>query len=552
MRKKKLLVVLASLALLSSCTSPDAIKPVNPTSSSSQVISFDKDKDYVADFKLNVSDEDFAKLMEDPSTVQSEKENYLDFRRDGAEQVMTASTDPKDYFINYVDGDTTHVQTRNYGYTVKIRYLGIDTPESTSEIEEWGKTASNFNKETLSKAKHIILEGQQTALTGKIDTSSAHTTAASADGNGRSLAYVWYTDKEDPVKDDFRCLNLEMVYNGFSQGIGSVSEMGKTFYNTFYEASKSAEYNKRGEFSGKKDPNFCYDAPANLTLKELYESSSNLISTDSPYADQKTLYRIHGFVSRRLETAFYIQDQASYSGEAPEAYGIYVFTYAETPIREGDEVDVIGIISVYGGCYQMQGISYHDIEPDEERDTIIRSRDHEIKPVEVTASQFQEREYPEVLVHLTDHLACFENSNSYGVICEGGTEEVNKYNDRYPFYNSNNKIIGFGRAKGRTIRFVSSEELVFFYGAEYGHTYKFFSGGTGLYNPNGAEYANLEEDNPYKDQTVSSSYGAKDLDVTAIASNYVSTSGKQQLTLTFVSLGDVEIVNEGTLGAARE
>ena len=49
-------------------------------------------------------------------------------------------------FMNYVDGDTTHVEAKNLGYTIKIRYLGIDTPESTSEIEKWGLTASYYSK----------------------------------------------------------------------------------------------------------------------------------------------------------------------------------------------------------------------------------------------------------------------------------------------------------------------------------------------------------------------------------------------------------------------
>ena len=59
----------------------------------------------------------------------------------------------------FVDGDTTHFNVKTDvmpNGVLKARYIGINTPESTGQIEEWGKKASNFTKETLSKATSII------------------------------------------------------------------------------------------------------------------------------------------------------------------------------------------------------------------------------------------------------------------------------------------------------------------------------------------------------------------------------------------------------------
>lgn len=486
--------------------------------------------DFVSKFKLNISDKLFQEVMDVPDGATQADPTAPDFRQDGIEKINMNG------FINYVDGDTTHVETLNYGYTVKIRYLGIDTPESTSEIEKWGKSASNFNKEILSNAKHIILEGQGVAKNGE-------KAPATADGNQRSLAYVWYTDVEQPTKADFRCLNLEMVYNGYSFGIGSKEEMGDYFYSYFDKASKSAEARKLHVYSDDNDPNY-YDWEKNpvqeLTLKKLYESSANGPES-SIFANTKNqaLYKISGYVSRKLETAFYIQDKAEYTrgpnGELPEAYGIYVFTYANTPIQEGDYVEVIGAITTYGGSYQMQGISYHTINPDPRRDTIIKSSGHKIVPLEVSYEEFYSTQFSNtnklnnVLITLEEEIYPYVKTNSYGSMCEGGTMEINKYNEKYPFYNTNNKIICYAKYgssnSNQDLRFVSSEEVLLDYQGQTALSYQFFTGGTNIYNPHGAEYANTNEDNPYKDETITTTYQPKKMKVTAISQYYVSTSG---------------------------
>ena len=52
----------------------------------------------------------------------------------------------------FVDGDTTHFhvpQEISADGILKARYIAVNTPESTGQIEEWGKKASNFTREKL-------------------------------------------------------------------------------------------------------------------------------------------------------------------------------------------------------------------------------------------------------------------------------------------------------------------------------------------------------------------------------------------------------------------
>ena len=448
----------------------------------------DQDVDFVDQFKLDIDEVTFFRLMHKPQ--------LMDFRRDGIEMMNMEG------FFNCVDGDTTHFETMNYGYTVKVRYLGIDTPESTSEIEEWGKSASNYSKDLYTnRAKHVLLQSQGWAR-------GDEEKAATADGNQRSLAYVWYSEVDDPSIEDFKCVNLEMVYQGFSQGIGSLSDMGEKFYYTFDKAAKSAEINKRHQFSGEIDPNYDYTVdnggePRDLTIKEINDAREQIIEgkyitgDDNPYCDQITLTRVTGYVSRVIGYAFYMQDAPSYErgedGSLPEAHGIYVFTYSAHPIQVGDYVSVVGALSIYSGTYQLQGVVWKDFGANPNRDMKIISRGHEIKPIEMTAAEFNAKKYDQVLVKVTDETTFASKSSGPNVLEMGGINEVDQYNDKYPFYCSTNKIVVYGNAGGQSVRYTQDQDVLLSYGTEKSVSYKFFLGGTNYYYPNHPEYIGLND-----------------------------------------------------------
>lgn len=87
-----------------------------------------------------------------------------------------------------VDGDTAYFRYNNK--EIKTRFLAIDTPESTKEIEEYGPEASEFTCNLLKNANKIELE---------YDSNSDKT-----DKYDRHLVWVFIDDKllqEEVIKE---------------------------------------------------------------------------------------------------------------------------------------------------------------------------------------------------------------------------------------------------------------------------------------------------------------------------------------------------------------
>ena len=152
-----------------------------------------------------------------------------------------------------IDGDTTHFYIDDASYEgdiIKARYLAVNTPESTGQIEEWGKTASNFTKEKLSNAKSIIIESEDSGW--------------NADSTGeRYLLWIWYQPTEGA---EYRNLNIELL----QEGLAIASATSSTKYGEIgMKAINHAKEHKKQIYSGEKDPNFYYGGCIELTLKEL-------------------------------------------------------------------------------------------------------------------------------------------------------------------------------------------------------------------------------------------------------------------------------------------
>lgn len=160
--------------------------------------------------------------------------------------------------LRAIDGDTAHFLDGENN-TIKIRFLAINTPESTGQIAAWGKKASVFTKNKLVNATEIIIEAE------KIDT------PAEADTTGeRYLAYVWYRPQ---AGDDLRLLNLEIVEQCFSYYTGSVdvNKYGQTFHDAFVNA-----YKTKLRVFGESDPDFNYTTEIrDITIAELRNNYSS-------------------------------------------------------------------------------------------------------------------------------------------------------------------------------------------------------------------------------------------------------------------------------------
>ncbi|MDI6712324.1 MAG: thermonuclease family protein [Anaerosomatales bacterium] len=103
--------------------------------------------------------------------------------------------------VRVVDGDTAVFRLGD-GREEKTRFIGIDTPESTTRHEPFGAEASAYTKRALPRGRAVWLE----------------TDADLRDRYGRLLAYVWLElpgqdpDAEAPAK----MLNAKLALDGYA------------------------------------------------------------------------------------------------------------------------------------------------------------------------------------------------------------------------------------------------------------------------------------------------------------------------------------------------
>jgi micrococcal nuclease len=267
----------------------------------------------------------------------------------------------------FVDGDTTHFNVPSSivsGGVLKARYLGINTPESTGQIEPWGKKASNYTKAALSAATSIIVES---------DTASWN-----PDSTGdRYLVWVWYKTAE---MTDYRCLNLEILQAGLAV---SSSSAELSYADLCVSILNQSVTHKLYVFSKEKDPDFYYGAAMPITLKEL---KTNIES----YKDKTVGFE--GVVVRNSGNTAYVEE---YDEETGLYFGIQVYYgfnldyFGQEILTVGNRILVVGSVQYYetGGTYQISDIKYNAMRPDDEANIKLISKGHEGAYTEVGAKE---------------------------------------------------------------------------------------------------------------------------------------------------------------------
>jgi micrococcal nuclease len=102
--------------------------------------------------------------------------------------------------VRVVDGDTIKVRLDGAGGTERVRYLGIDTPESVkpgTPVQCYAKAASHANER--------LVGGRRVRLEGDVEP---------RDRYGRLLAYVWLAGAGS---DPRRSVNAALVRDGDAQ-----------------------------------------------------------------------------------------------------------------------------------------------------------------------------------------------------------------------------------------------------------------------------------------------------------------------------------------------
>ncbi len=286
---------------------------------------------------------------------------------DYVEQVkldMNSSTFKQEVTVKmFIDGDTTHFNVP-YSFdptgVVKARYLAVNTPESTGKIEEWGKTASNFTKEKLSEATSIIIESDDDSW--------------NFDGNGRYLVWIWYKTAES---DEYRNLNLEILQNGL--GVGSSASEG--IYGEYAVAAiNQAKTEKLYVFSDEKDPSFPYGEAQQVTLRELRTNIAD-------YVGAKVVFE--GVITHNSDWTAYVEE---YDPETDMYFGFQVFYGYQSALTnvlaQGNRVRVTGTVTEFNGTYQVSGLGYKPLRPDDPENTAKISEGHTPAFTETTAERF--------------------------------------------------------------------------------------------------------------------------------------------------------------------
>ncbi|MBO5967418.1 MAG: thermonuclease family protein [Clostridia bacterium] len=267
----------------------------------------------------------------------------------------------------FVDGDTTHFNVPSSivsGGVLKARYLGINTPESTGQIEPWGKKASNYTKAALSAATSIIVESD--------------TVSWNPDSTGdRYLVWVWYKTAE---MTDYRCLNLEILQAGLAV---SSSSAELSYADLCVSILNQSVTHKLYVFSKEKDPDFYYGAAMPITLKEL---KTNIES----YKDKTVGFE--GVVVRNSGNTAYVEE---YDEETGLYFGIQVYYgfnldyFGQEILTVGNRILVVGSVQYYetGGTYQISDIKYNAMRPDDESNIKLISKGHEGAYTEVGAKE---------------------------------------------------------------------------------------------------------------------------------------------------------------------
>ncbi len=336
--KKAFLSLFLSITAIFACFAAGCDKGDTPTSSEEPKI---EKVDYVSSLKLDM-DSNSAKITINPVKANGNKS------------------------YTHIDGDTTHFDVPtsiNEKGTVKARYLAVDTPESTGDIEEWGKAASAFTKDKLANASSIILESNPDHWT--------------FESNDRYLAWVWYKPK---TGTDYRLLNLELLQEGLA--VESNGEDAR-YRDVCSDAADQARKLKLHIYSDEKDPDFYYGSAIKTTLKEVRTNLTEFIGKR---------VAVHGLVSVYAgQGSIYVQE---YDETDDKSYGLPVFygygnSSYDPVLAPGNEVRIVGEVTyseTFG--YQISGLKYNFMDPTDEESIKCFSKKNPIAFPEATVAEF--------------------------------------------------------------------------------------------------------------------------------------------------------------------
>lgn len=273
-----------------------------------------------------------------------------------------------------VDGDTTHFYalntdgTPNKSVIIKSRYLCIDTPESTGQIQPWGKAASEFTASQINAAKTIVISSNATTYGNAV-----------ADSTGeRYLSYVWVSEEANAPLSSLRLLNLLIVQNGYS----ATKAAGDSIYkDAFYAADAEAQCLKLVIWSGQDDPDYIYTTGVTTTL-QLIDEGKIYDEEVGDYVSYDWTDSTHNKVAFDCYVAMTVSGNAYVYMDYPDLddplttnrYGMYIFSgYRNiSPLTKvGWKLNVVGNCTTFNGNLQVTNVNYNPIYHTDDDITVL-------------------------------------------------------------------------------------------------------------------------------------------------------------------------------------
>ncbi len=335
-----------------------------------------------------------------------------DFFKDGIAQVEVAY---------YIDGDTTHFRMKDSTNTtlIKSRYYGIDTPESTGKIEEYGEEAKRFTHEKLLNAME----------NGTVVVSSPffEYKAPEFDSTGtRYLSLVWINET---TKDaDYKSLTLLNLYI-VQEGLSYVKALDKIpdYQDTFIAAESQAKEFKLNLHSGLPAELFNYgdyEATSLLDIKRELEETlkdSNHVNTFDG-AKVRVRGTVAGFANNIIYLQSYFTEEES-GTKGGEYAGINVFTgMSSIPSKYtsvNSYIEISGTLSNSENFgFQMSGVNFQktafkDEDEGSDKSKVIYTADtipeeYKVHTFEAESTEIKSQDFEKLFspVKVTNTLVC--------------------------------------------------------------------------------------------------------------------------------------------------
>lgn len=198
---------LAALVILSGCSSDSATTPIDaPVKATASL-----DSAVAGDASGEGSEFDSANAEISSWSQSKDKSKYSkrpkkrDSANSGSQSQSASNPAPKvikAVVVKHTDGDTAHFELAD-GSREKVRFIGIDTPENTTQKEQYGQEASDYTAHKIAIGDTVYLE---------IDSTKR-------DKYERLLAYVWLRKPGNSSESEIRkkMLNAQIVLAGLAE-----------------------------------------------------------------------------------------------------------------------------------------------------------------------------------------------------------------------------------------------------------------------------------------------------------------------------------------------